>query len=62
MLVLSRKKNETIVVTAPDGTRLVLTVVQIRGDKARIGIDAPKDYAVHRGEIQELVDNGYKSQ
>lgn len=61
MLVLSRKRHETIVITAPDGTRIVLLVVELRGDKARIGIEAPKDYSVHRGEIQELVDHGYKS-
>ena len=47
MLVLSRKKNETIMI----GTDIVLTVVDIRGDKVRLGIEAPKEIPVHRGEI-----------
>lgn len=47
MLVLSRKKYETIRI-ADDVT---ITVVDIRGDKVRIGIDAPKEIPVYRGEI-----------
>lgn len=56
MLVLSRKCSETIVITAPDGTRITLMVIEVRGDKSRIGVDAPKDWAVHRGEIQKAID------
>ena len=56
MLVLSRKVNEKIVVTSPDGTLITLMLVEIRGDKARIGIDAPKAWSIHRAEIQALVD------
>ena len=47
MLVLSRKKNESIVID----DRIVITVVEIRGDKIRLGIEAPRDVAVHRSEI-----------
>ena len=47
MLVLSRKKNEAIVV----GDQVTITVVEIRGDKVRIGIDAPKDVSINRQEI-----------
>ena len=47
MLVLSRKKQEQIVI---DGDILV-TVVDIRGDKVRLGVDAPKDVPVHRKEV-----------
>ena len=56
MLVLSRHVSETIVITAPDGTRITLQVVEIRGDRCRLGVTASKDYAVHRGEIQATID------
>lgn len=55
MLVLSRKTNESIVVTLPDGRDVVLTVVEIRGDKVRLGITAARDIAVHREEIWDLI-------
>jgi len=44
MLVLSRKKNESIVIN----NDIVVTVVEIRGDKVRLGIVAPKEVPVHR--------------
>ena len=53
MLVLSRKVNETIIITGPDGTNIVVMLVEVRGDKARIGIAAPKNYAVNREEVQK---------
>jgi carbon storage regulator len=56
MLVLSRTAGETIVITAPDGTRIVLMLVEVRGDKSRIGINAPVTYTIHRGEIQDAID------
>jgi carbon storage regulator len=51
MLVLSRKKNESIVI----GDNIVITVVDVRGDKVRLGIDAPKDVPVHRREVYEAI-------
>ncbi|WP_165067130.1 carbon storage regulator CsrA [Paludisphaera rhizosphaerae] len=51
MLVLSRKKNETIIIN----DRITVTVIEIRGDKVRLGIDAPKDVAVHRREVYEAI-------
>ncbi len=51
MLVLSRKKNEAIRIN----NDIVITVVEIRGDKVRLGIDAPKDVAVHRQEVYEAI-------
>jgi carbon storage regulator len=47
MLVLSRKKNEQIVI----GDGIVITIVDVRSDKVRIGIDAPADVPVHRHEV-----------
>lgn len=51
MLVLSRKKNESIVID----DNIVITVVEIRGDKVRLGIQAPKEVPVHRSEIYEAI-------
>jgi carbon storage regulator len=51
MLVLSRKKNESIVID----DQIVVTVVEIRGDKVRLGISAPKEVPVHRMEVHEAI-------
>ena len=54
MLVLSRKKDESIVIN--NDIRIV--VVEIRGDKVRLGIEAPKDVPVHRQEVFESIARG----
>jgi carbon storage regulator CsrA len=51
MLVVSRKKNETIHI----GDGIALCVAEIRGDKVRLGIVAPKEMAVHREEVWKLL-------
>ncbi len=51
MLVLSRFRNESIMV----GDDIVITVVDIRGDKVRIGIEAPQSIAVHRQEVYDAI-------
>ncbi len=51
MLVLSRQRDETIMI----GDAIELTVVDIRGDKVRIGINAPASVAVHRKEIYDAI-------
>jgi len=51
MLVLSRQRDETIMI----GDDIELTVVDIRGDKVRIGIKAPAHVAVHRKEIYDAI-------
>jgi carbon storage regulator len=51
MLVLSRKKDEKIVI----GDNITLMVIEIRGDKVRLGIDAPRDVSVHREEIYDAI-------
>lgn len=51
MLVLSRKKGERIRI----GENVEIVIVAIRGDKVRLGINAPKDVMIHRQEISELI-------
>jgi len=51
MLVLSRKKNESIVID----DKIVITVVEIRGDKVRLGIEAPREIAIHRSEVRDAI-------
>lgn len=51
MLVLSRHRDESIII----GDNIVITVVDVRGDKVRLGIDAPTDIPVHRQEVYEAI-------
>ena len=51
MLVLSRKKNESIVIN----NDITVVVVEIRGDKVRLGVEAPKEVPVHRREVYEAI-------
>jgi carbon storage regulator len=54
MLVLTRKKNESVII---DGD-ISITVVEIRGDKVRLGIVCPKDVPVHRQEVYDAIHGG----
>ena len=54
MLILSRKLDESIVI----GDNIVITIVDIRGDKVRLGIDAPKEVPVHRSEVYAAIHGG----
>ena len=58
MLVLSRKKDEAIVLR--DDIHIV--VVEIRGDKVRLGIEAPNEVSVHRKEVYEAIQRHNKEQ
>lgn len=51
MLVLSRHRDESIMI----GDDVVVTIVDIRGDKVRLGIDAPQNIPVHRQEVYEAI-------
>lgn len=57
MLVLSRTKGEAIVI----GGDITVTVLEIRGDKVRVGIDAPRDVSVHRLEVSDKIANAERS-
>jgi carbon storage regulator len=51
MLVLSRTRDESIII----GDNIVVTVVDVRGDKVRLGIEAPREVSVHRREVYEAI-------
>lgn len=51
MLVLSRHRDESIMI----GDNIVVTIVDIRGDKVRLGINAPQEVPVHRQEVYEAI-------
>ena len=62
MLVLSRQRNQSIII----GDDIEITVVDIRGDKVRLGISAPAHISVHRKEVYDSIKksdstNGVKS-
>lgn len=56
MLVLSRQKDESIVI----GDDIVITIVDVRGDKVRLGINAPREISVHRQEIYDAIQREKK--
>ena len=56
MLVLSRHRDESIMI----GDDIVVTIVDIRGDKVRLGINAPQEYPVHRQEVYEAIQRENK--
>jgi carbon storage regulator len=51
MLVLSRQRDESIII----GDNIVVTIVDIRGDKVRLGINAPSEISVHRQEVYDAI-------
>ena len=51
MLVLSRKKNESVIINDD----ITIVVVEIRGDKVRLGVEAPKEVPVHRIEVYRAI-------
>lgn len=57
MLVLSRKKNESIVIN----NDITIVVVEIRGDKVRLGVEAPKEVPVHRREVYDAIQRANAS-
>jgi carbon storage regulator len=46
----------------PDGNQITVTVMEIRGDRVRLGVEAPKDYSVYREEVLEAIKRQEKNQ
>lgn len=57
MLVLSRQRDESIMI----GDNIVVTIVDVRGDKVRLGIEAPTEIPVHRQEVYEAIQRENRS-
>ena len=57
MLVLSRKKNESIVIN----NDIKIVVVEIRGDKVRLGVEAPREVPVHRREVYDAIQRSIEA-
>ena len=58
MLVLSRKKSESIIIRDD----IVVMVVEVRGDKVRLGIEAPREVSVHRLEVYEAIKKAERTE
>lgn len=56
MLVLTRKLRESIVING----NITVTVVDVRGDRVQLGIDAPQDVSVHREEVSKKIESETK--
>lgn len=55
MLILTRRKNETIIIG--DEQKIRITVLSIRGNQVRFGIEAPKEVSIHREEVFDRIQN-----
>jgi carbon storage regulator len=58
MLILTRRVNETIMI----GTNVTVTVLGVKGNQVRVGINAPKDVSVHREEVFERIKREHQEE
>ena len=58
MLVLTRQRGERIMVD----DNIIITIIEVRGDKVRIGIEAPDDVSIHREEVYKAIQREKLSQ
>lgn len=63
MLVLSRQQDEVVVILDPNtGVKVEVTVVDIRGDKVRLGFNTKRSIQIHRKEVMERIERGEEAQ
>jgi carbon storage regulator len=55
MLVLSRKKGESLVIQVTRPVEITVAVVEMKGDRVRIGVDAPHDVVINRQEVHDAI-------
>jgi len=60
MLILTRRINEEIVITTATGEKISILLMSIKGNQARMGVDAPRTMTVHRREVQDRIDREEK--
>lgn len=58
MLVMSRKEGDEVIATTPDGVRISFKILETRGNAVRVGVHAPPEVMVNRGEVQRKIDQG----
>lgn len=58
MLVLGRERDQEIIITTKSGEQIVVMVVDIRGDKVRLGFTAAYDISIRRREVQDAIARG----
>ena len=56
MLILTRRPGEKLILELPNGDRVAVTVLEVKGNQVRIGTDAPDDVVIVRGELVENSD------
>lgn len=61
MLILTRRVGENLIIDLGDGAPIGVTVIGIKGNQVRIGIQAPKHIPVHRQEIYERIQRGERA-
>jgi len=54
MLILSRRTGESLII---DDRKITITILSVKGNQVRIGIDAPKDISIHREEIYKRIQD-----
>lgn len=60
MLVLSRLKDESIIITTPQGDKIEIVITEVSGHKVRVGIEAARNISVHRKEVQDAIEKKNK--
>lgn len=61
MLVLTRRPEESIVITCPNGEVIKILITEIKGEKVRLAFDAARNITIHRTEVQEAIKHANRN-